>query len=215
MHAMVFDSRELMRQTLGSILSSSVPCLKVSGIGSVGGLIKQSLDPVYYDLIVGSPASFGSESGTCVALVKRLYPDAKVVLLHDEPLDDDEETRARVTALPTTVGALSLKNHIKRLVNIDDDEDSEETSQPFSFELGSETVRPAVPMYRSRPHLSKRQRQIMVLVATGLGNIEISERLGIAEGTVKSHMHTIFRALNVRSRTQAVIKYQKLSEELN
>ncbi|WP_417461291.1 hypothetical protein [Kordiimonas sp.] len=55
-----------MRQTLGSILSSSVPCLKVSGIGSMGGLIKQSLDPVCYDLIVGSPASFGSENGACV-----------------------------------------------------------------------------------------------------------------------------------------------------
>ena len=55
--------------------------------------------------------------------------------------------------------------------------------------------------------LSYRQKQILSMAADGLPNKEIAARLSIAEGTVKAHMHAIFKVLGVSNRTQAVIRY--------
>jgi LuxR family maltose regulon positive regulatory protein len=59
--------------------------------------------------------------------------------------------------------------------------------------------------------LSDRELEVLGLVAEGMSNQEIAERLVIAEGTVKKHLHNIFGKLNVRSRTQAVVRASELS----
>ena len=61
-------------------------------------------------------------------------------------------------------------------------------------------------------NLSRRQREIINMVADGLANKEIAARLGIAEGTVKAHMHAVFKALGVTNRTQAVVLYNRLRQ---
>lgn len=57
----------------------------------------------------------------------------------------------------------------------------------------------------SHPALTRRQRQILQLLANGYANKEIGLRLRLAEVTVKMHVSAIFRALGVTNRTQAVI----------
>lgn len=54
--------------------------------------------------------------------------------------------------------------------------------------------------------LSPRQREILNLVVQGNSNKQICRRLGIAEGTVKNHLHALFRQLGVRNRTEAAMK---------
>jgi LuxR family maltose regulon positive regulatory protein len=58
--------------------------------------------------------------------------------------------------------------------------------------------------------LSERELEVLSLVAAGLSNREIAAKLVIAEGTVKKHLHNIFGKLNVRSRTQAVMRASEL-----
>ena len=55
-----------------------------------------------------------------------------------------------------------------------------------------------------RPALSRREAEILELVAGGLGNRQISRRLFISEATVKTHLVHIFGKLGVDSRTAAV-----------
>jgi ATP/maltotriose-dependent transcriptional regulator MalT len=52
--------------------------------------------------------------------------------------------------------------------------------------------------------LTAREHEVLVLVADGLRNREIAERLGISDHTVKFHLAAIFGKLGVSSRTQAV-----------
>lgn len=52
--------------------------------------------------------------------------------------------------------------------------------------------------------LSGREYEVLELLAHGLGNPEIAERLFIAEGTIRNHIRNIYRKLEVRSRAEAV-----------
>lgn len=52
--------------------------------------------------------------------------------------------------------------------------------------------------------LSGRELEIVKLVATGMSNRDIAERLGMTEGTVKWHLHRIFDKVGARRRTQVV-----------
>jgi ATP/maltotriose-dependent transcriptional regulator MalT len=52
--------------------------------------------------------------------------------------------------------------------------------------------------------LTPRELEILQLIADGLSNREISERLFVSENTVKTHSANLFSKLSARRRTQAV-----------
>ncbi len=53
--------------------------------------------------------------------------------------------------------------------------------------------------------LSARERQVLALMADGLSNTEIADRLGISEKTVRNHASNLFDKLGVWSRVQAIV----------
>jgi two-component system, NarL family, nitrate/nitrite response regulator NarL len=58
--------------------------------------------------------------------------------------------------------------------------------------------------------LTPREHDVLRLMAQGLGNKQIAERLGITEHTAKFHVHTILGKLNTQSRTEAVVRAARL-----
>jgi two-component system nitrate/nitrite response regulator NarL len=59
--------------------------------------------------------------------------------------------------------------------------------------------------------LTARHRQVATLVGRGLSNREIAKKLGLAEGTVKQHVHAIHEKLKIHSRTKLVVALIKRS----
>ncbi|MGH9457715.1 MAG: response regulator transcription factor [Thermoanaerobaculia bacterium] len=58
--------------------------------------------------------------------------------------------------------------------------------------------------------LTPREHEILLLIAEGLSNREIGERLFVSENTVKTHSSRLFDKMNVRRRVQAVRKAREL-----
>ena len=53
--------------------------------------------------------------------------------------------------------------------------------------------------------LTTRERQIVLVLSEGVTNKEIGRRLRLAEGTVKVHLHRIYRKLGIANRTSLAI----------
>jgi DNA-binding NarL/FixJ family response regulator len=68
----------------------------------------------------------------------------------------------------------------------------------------SATARPARRDTIVGTVLTNREREILALLADGLGNKQIAARLGISTNTVKTHLELLFGKLGVSSRAEAV-----------
>jgi len=75
---------------------------------------------------------------------------------------------------------------------------------------GVSESRPVVAVQALIEPLSERELEVLALIATGLSNREIAQRLYIAVGTVKRHLNNIYGKLGVHSRMQAVAKARDL-----
>lgn len=64
-------------------------------------------------------------------------------------------------------------------------------------------------------HLSKRETAVLDLLAEGLGNKEIADRLGLSIETVRDYLKHIYAKLGVGSRTEAALKYLSATGRLS
>jgi DNA-binding NarL/FixJ family response regulator len=56
------------------------------------------------------------------------------------------------------------------------------------------------------PELTQREREVLGLIATGINNAEIAERLEISTKTVRNHINSIFSKLHLADRAQAIVR---------
>ncbi|MFB7502707.1 response regulator [Streptomyces broussonetiae] len=73
------------------------------------------------------------------------------------------------------------------------------------FSRLAEPVRLAPTAQTAYGELTERETEVLVLIAQGLSNAEIAERLVVAESTIKTHVSRILVKLGLRDRTQAAV----------
>lgn len=116
--------------------------------------------------------------------LKLQYPNIPLVVLSASPSGDFEDLSIEAGAdayVQKSAGATEISNALR--VFLLDDADVEPGAAPEK--------------------LSKRQKQLLVMLDKGLSNRDIAEELQISEHTVKVHLWRLFRRLNVKSRSQA------------
>lgn len=75
---------------------------------------------------------------------------------------------------------------------------------------GLEGLRPEFESLDPPDALSRRETEVLRLMAGGYNNREIADALGSSEGTIKNHVSSILSKLGVRDRTRAVLKALEL-----
>jgi len=212
--ALIANGYELFRLSLREVLRRSGRFGTIEEAGDMGALVRASAAGRPVELVALDPASLGLVPADAVDLVARLCPSASVLLF-----------LAEGGALPPAPPGLRLRllRHSARLGEIEtaleelaharpqDDTASAAADGDGKARAAPDRVTNLATAVAARPpRLSRRQREILHMVAQGLANKQIAHRLGIAEGTVKAHIHAIFRALGVSNRTQAVVKFSNL-----
>lgn len=82
-------------------------------------------------------------------------------------------------------------------------------AQRLGFNLSEATDSESDPA-DERPQFTPKQQEVFQQLLQGMPNRVIAKRLGMAEGTVKTHLHKIYQLLHVNSRAKAILKAQQL-----
>lgn len=74
---------------------------------------------------------------------------------------------------------------------------------------------PAMPLVRNEVQItqlgiSKRELEVLLLLGKGLSNQEIADTLFVSQNTIKTHTSRLFEKLDVKNRTQAMLKAQEM-----
>lgn len=77
--------------------------------------------------------------------------------------------------------------------------------RPTTDSLALDHAVPSAPDEEPLEKLTEREEEILKLLAVGLSNKEIAQRLSLSEGTVKNHISAILAKLHANDRTQAVL----------
>jgi DNA-binding NarL/FixJ family response regulator len=182
----VIDDHPLMREAVSMLLRRLRPGANVVELDRVGGMeaaVQLHGAPSLICLDLRLPDTDGTSG---VQDLKRRYPDTPLAVLSASSAAEAEEQCIEAGAdiyIEKSAGAGEIGNAIQALIDADG---------------GFEELTPA------DSKLSKRQKQLIVMLDRGLSNREIAEALGISEHTVKVHLWRLFRRLGVKSRTQTV-----------
>ncbi len=182
MSIFVVDDHPLMREAVVMLirrLNSKANIVELDRVAAVSPAVEKHGTPELICLDLKLPDTHGVSG---VRELKLQYPDVPLVVLSAAPALDYEDLSLEAGAdayIQKSAGATEITNSL-RLFLLDD------------AEAG------AVP-----EKLSKRQKQLLVMLDRGLSNRDIAEELQISEHTVKVHLWRLFRRLNVKSRSQA------------
>jgi len=193
------EDQTLMRQGLKTLLELE-PDFKVVGEAADGeAAVKLSLqlrpDVVLMDIQMPRLNGVEATSKICGA-----WAGAKVILLTTFDRDDYVFEGVRAGAmgyLLKDLAAEKLYDTIRRV------HAGEVFIQP---EIASRTLRAALHPGRDfLEPLSERENEILVMLAQGIPNKEIADRLHIAEGTVKNYVSRIMEKLHANTRTALAV----------
>jgi DNA-binding NarL/FixJ family response regulator len=191
------EDQTLMRQGLKTILETE-PDLRVVGEAADGKTAVKLALQLRPDIIlmdVQMPQLNGVEA---TAAICGAWPEARVIILTTFDRDDYVFQGVRAGAVGYLLKDLPAEKLIQTIQRV---HGGEVFIQP---EIASRTLRAALhsPGDLIEP-LSDREREVLVLLAQGVPNKEIADKLHIAEGTVKNHVTNILGKLQAQNRTQA------------
>jgi len=70
------------------------------------------------------------------------------------------------------------------------------------------------PRGLSEQMITRREGEVVHLVSQGLPNKLVAKELGVREGTVKIHLHSIYRKLRVSNRTELILRILSNGQKL-
>lgn len=169
-----------------------------------------------------------SDGIECLQLLEKMMPQVLLLDINMPNMNGLEVlTKIKEKNLKVKVIILTVHNEIEYLLKAVDigidgymlkDSNSTELKEAIFHVINGETyIQPnLIPLLNSKmiekdidkvkiDSLTKREVEVLKLLSVGLYNKEIGEKLDISERTVKNHISSIFRKLDVTDRTQAAV----------
>ena len=192
-------TRESLKELLGR--ASALRCVgaHANGDEALREIPAENPDVILMD--INLPGMSGIE---CVARLKQRVPKAQVLMLttYDESDLIFESLRAGAHGyLLKNMAPAELVQAVEQVHG---------GGSPMSMHIARKVVNHFQQIKQPSSEvekLTKREQEILALLAKGYLYKEIADQLGISLSTVRAHLHTVYEKLHVQSRTQAVVKF--------
>ena len=177
----VIDDHPMVRQMIGMLLRRLRPASKVVELEKFSELQAALIKNGEPELFVLDLLLPGVKGATAISDVKKMYPEIPSGEARDACLEAGAD------------------------LYIEKSTDTAEISAAIQDILKSDTDEVDVDaVVVGDIKLSKRQKQLILMLDRGLSNRDIAAELNISEHTVKVHLWRLFRRLGVKSRTQTL-----------
>lgn len=200
----IVDPQVLIRKALCSLLAEARDVRVVLDVDHAFESLQliQQLQP---EVLLIHPSDALSVLAT-ISQIKKLLPGTKLILL-----TDDVEVEFELRAVRTGVlGCVSKRSEPQILMDALRSVAKGEAwiSQRAATRIIGEFARGEASGERSsQEDLTRREREILALMAKGFRNKEIASQLFVSENTIKTHLLTIYRKLGVSGRMAAALHY--------
>lgn len=210
-HILLVDDQKLMREGL-RILLELEPDLRVAGEASDGQAALAAYARLQPDVVLMDIRMPGMDGVEATWRLHEGWPHARVIIL--TTFDDDEYIFEGLRAgaqgyLLKDVSGQELAEAVRTVAG-----GGALIEPSVARRVLAEFARLAPPARAPgaglAEELSEREREVLELLAQGLTNREIAQRLSLAEGTVKNYVTNILQKLGVRDRTQAAVRAREL-----
>ena len=225
MKILLADDHALIRSGLRNELSdlaASVHFLEAWDLDSLQRMLEAHPD---LDLALVDLAMPGMEGARTIGLLRQRYPTVPLVVVSgaDPGADAPAVIRAGASGfIPKTAMAKIMLQAIRLVLAggrylppelMQGLHADERELAAAEFAVFQDAARRHAAEDGRLDQLSERQREVFALLAKGLSNKMIARQLDITEGTVKSHVATIFDILKVHNRVSAVAAAQASSND--
>lgn len=207
----IADNHSFYRRGLRLALEKSIPDLKVDETNSIEGALLLLEGKSRFDALLFEPGKGTVVLPTIVGTLLGRYQQCKFVILSSF----DSADLVLDTLAAGLHGFISKKQSDEEVLAAVRDILSGRIYVPASIMHArggagnypsTRTLTDGRTCHRTwLPRLTCRQHQVLVLIAHGLPNREIAQRLKIAEPTVKVHIAALMRTIGARNRTEAAL----------
>jgi len=215
MRILLADDHALFRSGLRLLLNDAGLVTGFDEAGSLDAaleLLEQGLSP---DLMLFDLRMPGMAGGATLRALRAQRPEAKLAVVSASEARDDILDALAAGAhgyIPKSASPDELLAALRQIIA------GGVYAPPAlaAVALSEAEERPAPPLKSAGPsagaliRLTERQNEVMALLAEGKSTKEIARELKRGEGTIKIHLAAIYRALNARNRTEAVVLAGKL-----
>lgn len=192
---LIVDDHEMVRRGMRSFLRTSDD-LNVVGEASDGMEALEKCAMLEPDVIVMDIMMPQMDGVQATEAIRRQFPDVAIVALSSS--SDVKTVKSVIKA-----GALS---YLMKNVNTDQLADAIRYASRGSAMFSPEVTKALITAANEKPefNLTDRELEMLRLLVKGLTNPEICDELHLGLGTVKSHVSTVMRKLNVSNRNEAI-----------
>ena len=198
---LLVDDQSIVREGLASLLETQ-PDLEIVGEAENGKIAIERSLILKPDLILMDIRMPVMDGVAAIAVLSEQAPEIKILVL--TTFDDDEYVTQAIACgakgyLLKDTPSVELAQAIRTI--------SQGYTQlaPGLLKKAISTSNPIATIPSELAQLTAREKEVLQLIAKGYNNKEIAAELYITERTVKNHVNSILRRLNLRDRTQAAI----------
>jgi DNA-binding NarL/FixJ family response regulator len=210
---LLIEDNRLLREGISALLKKQPDMTVVSTVGN-GENISMLVKKLKPNIVLLDLGLRSQNSLKIVKLIKQSFQETKIIVMDLIPLQADvfEFVQAGVSGF--MLKDINVSDFLKTIRSVN--KGAQVLPPNLTGSLFSQIVENAI--HGSNPsiineavRMTKRERQVIELIADGSTNKEIAQNLHLSTHTVKSHVHNILEKLSLNTRVQ-IAKHAHLSE---